>query len=125
MLTRDQAAAAVAAAVAERDTIQANLLDLDGNFGKRLLAGATLAGETRKRWAAAAADLTTLWQSFTAYSAAVDRAAEILATVRRTPGRALPELTSILNGPSVRLAHASSALARGDLTGTEIGRAHV
>jgi hypothetical protein len=118
VLTRDQAAAAVAAAVAERDTIQANLLDLDGSFGKRLLAGATLTGETRKRWDAAAAELTTLWQTFTAYSAAVDRAAEILATVRRTPGRALPELTSILNGPSVRLARASSALARGDLTGT-------
>ena len=118
MLTRDQAAAAVAAAVAERDTIQANLLDLDGSFGKRLLAGAKLAGETRKRWDAAAAELTILWETFTAYSAVVDRAAEILATVRRSPGRALTELTSILNGPSVRLAHASSAVARGDLTGT-------
>jgi hypothetical protein len=118
MLTRDQAAASVAAAVAERDTIQANLLDLDGSFGKRLLAGAKLSGETKKRWDAAAAELTTLWQTFTAYSAAVDRAAEVLATVRRSPGPALTELTTILNGPSVRLAHASSAVARGDLTGT-------
>jgi len=118
MLIRDQAAAAVAAAAAERDTIQANLLDLDGSFGKRLLAGAKLAGETKKRWDAAAAELTTLWETFTAYSAVVDRAAEILASVRRSPGRALPELTSILNEPSVRLPHASSALARGDLTGT-------
>jgi hypothetical protein len=118
MLTRDQAAASVAAAVGERDTIQANLLDLDGSFGKRLLAGAKLSGETKKRWDAAAAELTTLWQTFTAYSAAVDRAAEILVTVRRSPGPALTELTTILNGPSVRLAHASSAVARGDLTGT-------
>ena len=39
LLSRDQAAAAVEAAVAERDTIQANLLDLDNSFGKRLLAG--------------------------------------------------------------------------------------
>ena len=31
---------------AERDSIQANLLDLDGSFGKRLLAGATLTGES-------------------------------------------------------------------------------
>ena len=38
ILTRDQAAALVKAAVAERDTIQQNLLDLDGSFGKRLLA---------------------------------------------------------------------------------------
>ena len=36
-LTRDQAQAVVAAAAAERDAIQANLLDLDGSFGKRLL----------------------------------------------------------------------------------------
>ena len=49
-MTREQAAAAVAAAAAERDSIQANLLDLDGSFGKRLLAGATLTGETRQRW---------------------------------------------------------------------------
>jgi hypothetical protein len=118
MLTRDQAAAAVTAAAAERDTIQANLLDLDGSFGKRLLAGAKLTGETRKRWDVAAAELTTLWETFTAYSAVIDRAAEILPTVRRSPGRALPELTTLLNGPSVRLAHASSVLARGDLTGT-------
>jgi hypothetical protein len=118
MLTRDQAAAAVPAAVAERDTIQTNLLDLDGSFGKRLLAGATLSGETRKRWDAAAAELTTLWETFTAYSAVIDRAVEVLGTVRRSPGPALTELSTILNGPSVRLAHASSAVARGDLTGT-------
>src|ERR1035437_3527648 len=43
-MTREQAATAVAAATAERDGIQANLLDLDGSFGKRLLDGATLAG---------------------------------------------------------------------------------
>jgi chromosome segregation ATPase len=118
VLTRDQATAAVAAAVAERDTIQANLLELDGSFGKRLLAGAKLAGETKKRWDAAAAELTRLWETFTAYSAVIDRAAEVLGTVRRSPGRALTELTTILKEPSVRLAHASSALARGDLTGT-------
>ena len=39
LLSRDQATAAVAAAVAERDTIQANLLELDDSFGKWLLAG--------------------------------------------------------------------------------------
>jgi hypothetical protein len=118
VLTRDQATAAVAAAVAERDTIQANLLELDGSFGKRLLAGAKLAGETKKRWDDAAAELTRLWETFTAYSAVIDRAAEVLGTVRRSPSRALTELTTILKEPSVRLAHASSALARGDLTGT-------
>jgi hypothetical protein len=42
MLTRDQAGAAVKAAVAERDAIQANLLELDSSFGKQLLTGAEL-----------------------------------------------------------------------------------
>jgi len=40
VMTRDQAAAAVKAAAAERDAIQANLLELDSSFGKQLLAGA-------------------------------------------------------------------------------------
>ncbi len=107
VLTREQAAAAVAAAVAERDTIQANLLDLDGSFGKRLLAGASLTGETKRRWDAATAAMTTLWETFSAYSAVVDRAAEIQAGARRSPGRGLAELTSLLNGPSVRLTRAA------------------
>jgi chromosome segregation ATPase len=102
--------------VAERDTIQANLLDLDGSFGKRLLAGAKLTGETRRRWDAVTAAMTTLWETFSAYSAVVDRAAEVLASGKLNATK-LAELDTLLNGASVRLAHASSAVARGDLTG--------
>jgi hypothetical protein len=120
MTDREQAVAAVAAAVGERDTIQQNLLDLDGSFGKRLLAGATLTGVTKQRWDAAAAGLTTLWETFTAYSAVVDRAAEILAGLRRSPGPQLTEITSLLNGPSVQLNRPSSALARGDITSSGV-----
>jgi hypothetical protein len=116
VLTREQAAAAVAAAVAERDTIQANLLDLDGSFGKRLLAGAKLTGETRRRWDAVTAAMTTLWETFSAYSAVVDSAAEVLAGGKLNATK-LAELDTLLNGASVRLARASSAVARGDLTG--------
>jgi hypothetical protein len=116
VLTRDQAAAAVAAAVAERDTIQGNLLDLDGSFGKRLLAGARLSGETGRRWEAVTAAMTTLWETFTAYSAVVDSAAEIVVGGKLSAAK-LTELDTLLNGASVRLARASSAVARGDLTG--------
>jgi len=119
-LTREQASALATAAVSERDTIQQNLLDLDGSFGKRLLAGAQLTGETKKRWDAAAADLTTLWETFTAYSAVIDRAAEILAGLRRSPGTQLTEISSLLNGTSVQLSRPSSALARGDLTSSAV-----
>ena len=55
--------------------IQANLLELDGSFAKRVLEGATLTGQTRDRWATASAALATLWETFLAYSAVVDRIA--------------------------------------------------
>ena len=71
-MSREQAAAAVAAATAERDSIQANLLDLDGSFGKRMLAGATLTGESKLRWEAATTDLATLREIFSAYAAVLD-----------------------------------------------------
>src|SRR5260370_41260415 len=102
ILSRDQAAAAVAAAVAERDTIQANLLDLDNSFGKRLLAGAALTGETRKRWDAAAAGLATLWETFGAYSAGGDKTAELMAGAPRAAGPRLAQNGSLLDGAAAR-----------------------
>jgi hypothetical protein len=116
-MTREQAAAAVAAATAERDDIQANLLDLDGSFGKRMLAGAALTGESKRRWDAAAADLAALWEVFTAYAAVVDRAAELLARARRPSGRELAQITTMLNGTSVELTR-TVPLARRNLTET-------
>jgi hypothetical protein len=120
-MTREQAAAAVAAATAERDGIQANLLDLDGSFGKRMLAGASLTGESKRRWEAAAAGLATLWEIFTAYAAVVDRSAE-LAAARRPSDRELEQITAMLNGPSVELTRAVP-LARRELT--ETGRSQI
>jgi hypothetical protein len=121
-MTREQAASAVAAATAERDGIQANLLDLDGSFGKRMLAGAALAGESKRRWEAAAADLAALWEIFTAYAAVVDKAAELLAGARRPSGRELAQITTMLNGASVELAR-PVPLARRELT--ETGRSEL
>src|SRR5579859_2575922 len=100
MVTRQEAQAALDQAVAERDTIQANLLDLDGSFGKQLLSGASLTGETRQRWDATAASLAGLWDTYTAYTAVIDRAAEMLATAR---DRDLGAVTALLSGRSVRL----------------------
>jgi hypothetical protein len=115
-LTRDQAQAAVATAAAERDAIQANLLDLDGSLGKRMLAGATLSGETRKRWEAASTGLATLWETFSAYSAVIDRAAEILAQPGRLSSARLEEASGLLTGASVRLPRATVPLGERDLT---------
>jgi hypothetical protein len=114
--TREQAAAAVAAAVTERDTIQANLLELDGSFGKRMLAGATLTGQSQQRWAAADAQLAALWQLFGAYSAVVDKAAQVAAGLGKSTSARIAEIGSLLSGPSVRLAGLVTPLGQRDLT---------
>ena len=110
---KEQAGAAVKAAVAERDAIQANLLELDSSFGKQLLAGAELTGETRRRWDATAATLALLWQVYEAYSAVVDQAAE--AAARHLGPRELTALTTLLTGRSVQLASGPAPLAGRDL----------
>jgi len=112
-MTKDQAAAAVKAAVAERDAIQANLLELDSSFGKQLLAGAELTGDTKRRWDATAATLATLWQVFSAYSAVVDQAAE--AAARHLGPRELAAISGLLTGRSVQLASGPAPLAGRDL----------
>lgn len=122
VMTREQAAAAAAAATAERDGIQANLLLLDGSFGKRMLAGAALTGESKQRWEAAAADLAALWETFTTYAAVVDQAAGLLGGPRRSSDRELAQITTLLTGASVEVTR-SVPLARRDLT--ETGRSRL
>jgi hypothetical protein len=116
-MSREQAAAAVAKATAERDSIQANLLDLDGSFGKRMLAGATLTGESKLRWEAAAADLAALWEIFNAYAAVVNEAAELVAGAGRLSDRQLAHVTTWLTGASVELTR-QQPLGRRGLTET-------
>jgi chromosome segregation ATPase len=123
VMTREQAATAVAAESARRGDIQANLLDLDNSFGKRLLAGASLAGQTKQRWDQATAEMARLWGSFISYSAVIDRAAELLARGRRSSEPELAEITRLLNGLSVQLASAPAPLAQRDLT--DIGRSEL
>jgi hypothetical protein len=122
VMTREQAAVAAAPATAERDSIQTNLLELDGSFGKQMLAGAVLTGESKRRWEAAAADLAALWETFTTYAAVVDQAAGLLAGARRSSDRELAQITTLLTGASVEVTR-SVPLARRDLT--ETGRSRL
>jgi hypothetical protein len=119
MTPEEAAAERVAAVLAERDAVQANLLELDGSFGKRVLESAALTGTTRERWDRAAAELAGLWETFLAYSAAVDRIAVLAGPDSRGPRRPqkkdLPELTGLLDGGCVQLAGAPVPLARRDL----------
>ena len=123
VLSESAAGQAAAAAVTERDAIQANLLELDGSFVRQLLDGAALSGQTRQRWDAASAALTGLWETYMAYSAVVDRVAELGVGARRPSKKDLPELTELLTGPAIRLPAAPVPLARRDLADT--GRAPV
>jgi hypothetical protein len=117
-VTTEQMAERVAAVLAERDVIQANLLELDGSFVKRMLEGAVLTGQTRQRWPAAAATLAGLWEAYLAYSAVVDRIALLGSGDRRPLKKDVPELTALLTGACVTLPGAPAPLGRRDLAGT-------
>jgi len=105
----------VAAVLAERDAIQANLLELDGNYARQALEGATLTGLTRQRWDKASAALASLWETFLAYSAVVDRIV-VLSGVRKPSKNDLAELAGLLSGGCVQLSGPSVPLAQRDLT---------
>jgi hypothetical protein len=118
-VTAEQAAEQQAADVlAERDAIQANLLELDGSYTRRLLDGGPLTGRTRERWDKASATLASLWETYMAHSAVVDRVAELSAGGHRVSKKELPELTELLTGASVRLTRAPAPLASRDLADT-------
>jgi hypothetical protein len=118
VLTEEAAAERVAEVLAERDAIQANLLELDGSFAKQVLEGAALSGTTRDRWATASAALAALWETFLAYSAVVDRAAALGTGPKRPARKDLPELSELLTGGCIQLAGPPVPLARRDLAAT-------
>ena len=115
-MAESAAGQAAAAMLAERDAIQANLLELDGGFTRRLLDGATLTGQTRERWDAVSATLAGLWETYLAYSAVVDRVAELGTGAHRPAKKDLPELDSLLTGASVRMESGTVPLARRNLS---------
>jgi hypothetical protein len=119
-MAESAAGQAAAAVLAERDAIQANLLELDGGFTRRLLDGATLTGQTRERWDAASATLAGLWETYLAYSAVVDRVAELGVGPHRPAKKDLPELDSLLTGARVQLASAAVPLAHRNLSDTGV-----
>jgi hypothetical protein len=119
-MAESAAGQAAAAVLAERDAIQANLLELDGGFTRRLLDGATLTGQTRERWDAVSATLAGLWETYLAYSAVVDRVAVLGTGPHRPAKKDLPELDSLLTGASVRMPSVAVPLARRNLSDTGV-----
>src|SRR6202167_2518376 len=115
-MAESAAGQAAAAMLAERDAIQTNLLELVGVFTRRLLDGATLTGQRRERWDAVSATLAGLWETYLAYSAVVDRVAELGTGAHRPAKKDLPELDSLLSGASVRMESGTVPLARRNLS---------
>jgi hypothetical protein len=119
-MAESAAGQAAVAMLAERDAIQANLLELDGGFTRRLLDGATLTGQTRERWGEVSATFAGLWETYLAYSAVVDRVAELGTGPHRPAKKDLPELDSLLTRASVRMPSAAVPLARRNLSDTGV-----
>jgi hypothetical protein len=111
----ESAAQRVTEVLAERDAVQANLLELDGSFAKQVLEGAALTGQTLDRWTAASTALATLWETFLAYSAVVDRVAALGGGGKRPARKDLAALEALLTGGCVQLPGAPVPLARRDL----------
>jgi hypothetical protein len=116
-LTRAEAVEVQEQRAAERDQIQANLLELDGSFGKRLLEGGSLAGTTKQRWEAASAELAWISEAFDSYTDVVRRAGELLGRTRFPNAALLVTVSELLTGPAVRLRGQEVPLAQRALTG--------
>jgi hypothetical protein len=104
-MDREPVDPAVAAAVADRDAIRSNLVDLEGSAGAELLSRAELSGGTRARWEAAVADLAAAWQLFGAYSEVIDDAVRSPSTVH-----------DLLAEPSIVVRGAPAPLAERHIT---------
>jgi len=115
-LTRAEAVTAQEQRAAERDQIQANLLELDASFGKRLLEGGTLTGTTKLRWEAASAELASVWDTFTSYTEVIRRAGELLDRARHPSAALLAQVSELLSGPAVRMSRPLVPLAQRQLT---------
>jgi chromosome segregation ATPase len=121
-MSREGAEHALARLRGEKDRIAAALLDLENHQGYRLLNGARLNGETRRRWDDARARIRSLWGMFDAYRHILDRAERFRSRHARPSRTDLEELTWLLTGPSVELAGEEIPLERRTLLGSTTER---
>ncbi|MBB5778644.1 hypothetical protein [Nonomuraea jabiensis] len=102
-MSREGVEHALRARADERDRVSGDLLDLESHTTYQVLKGASLRGETQRRWAAAQESLVTLWSLNDAYRGVLRDAEQIRATRARLTPEQLSQLTELLSGPSVVL----------------------
>jgi hypothetical protein len=101
---------------AERMT--ANLVELDSDPNRKLLAQATLTGVTAERWAPAAEAITQLWQWFAQFKDLLDRADEIRTGKGGVANKdRLAALNRMVGGQSIELSRDQVPLAERGLFG--------
>jgi hypothetical protein len=86
---------------AECDRMAERLVALDGHEGQRLLDGASLTGQSQRRWAAAKAAIGRLWVYFQAYRDALAAARALRG--RRPSADDLARLGALLTGQLIEL----------------------
>ncbi|MFG2072238.1 hypothetical protein [Nonomuraea maritima] len=114
-MSREGAEHALRLRAEERDRVSGHLLDLESHTTYRLLKGAALRGETRRRWAAAQESLALLWVLNDAYRAVLREAERVRAKRERMGAEQLARLTELLSGPSVVLPAAVEPVERRSL----------
>ncbi len=117
VLSREEVDRALDRLGADSDRIAASLVEMDGHAGHQLLRGATLSGDTARRWAEASAAMATLWEQFATYRGLVDRAREVRARRGRPGEEELAELTALLTDPVVELDSQQIPIERRGITG--------
>lgn len=102
-MSREGAEYELQARAAERDRISGDLLDLEAHTTYQLLKGASLRGQTARRWAAAQAAVAVVWALYDLYRGALRQAEEVRARRSKPGPTELAELTQLLSGRSVVL----------------------
>lgn len=115
-MSLEQARSAVADAVADRDAIRSNLVDLERSLGRQPLVGAAVTGRTKKAVDVATTDMGAVWELFDVYSMTVDEAARTVATTEHPGPAELSKVAGLLTGPSIVLYANPAALADRHIT---------
>jgi hypothetical protein len=99
------------------DAMSTNLLDLEGDSNRKLLDGATLTGESARRWGEAKGALAQLWQWFSRFQDVVTKATELRGTRSRIEPDKLRQVEILLCGQSIELSTEQIPLAERPLLG--------
>ncbi|HEX4725046.1 MAG TPA: hypothetical protein VH333_21210 [Pseudonocardiaceae bacterium] len=119
LLTADEVDNTLAKLATDGDRIAGALVALESHPGHQFLSSTRLTGRTTAYWDEAKADITLLYQRFSAYQTVIARAKEVRARRGRPGATELSEISALLRGPSIELATEEIPLQQRNLTGPD------